>query len=162
MSTGNWFDERAEDLRQGLDELAAGDEIEQTNQLLAILVDELTDEDAEEYWSDGFEPTAPGEPDDGQSTATYSSEEGITAQTDSTGEVIFGLTAETVVIRNIDDELEVAFKDPTQHDDAVITVKPKDSPFVISGVNGIHASKLWYKSTAGRNHEFDVLALKKA
>jgi len=155
-----YLTERYGQLAQGIDDLAAGDEIRQTNQLLGILVEEMTDESATSYFEDGFEPTDPGETDDGSNVATYSSREGITAK-EATEQIDFGLTANTVVIRNIDDDLAVSFKDPSEHDDAVITVEPSDSPFVLSGVYGIAAAKMWYETASGVEHEFDLLAVKK-
>jgi len=155
-----WFDERVDDLQQGVDDLAAGDEIRQTNQLLAILVRQMTDESADNYFLDGFEPSEPGESDEGRTQATYSSQEGITAA-DDVERVNFGLKADTVVLRNITDTLGVAFKDPARHDDAVITVEPADSPFVLSGVHGIAASSMWYESGSTSSHDFDLLAVKR-
>mgnify|MGYP006305944437 CR=1 FL=1 len=57
-----YLDDRVDDLQQGLDDLAAGDELAQTNALLAIVAAELTDRPTS-YYQDGFEPTAPGETD---------------------------------------------------------------------------------------------------
>lgn len=162
QSGGSWFDERVDDLQQGIDDLAAGDELRQTNALLAIVAAELTGESVQHYYQEGFEPTDAGESDDGRRTAQYSSREGITA-TDSPQSSNWGFTADTIVIRSIDDELAVAFKDPNQHDDATITLKPEDSPFVLSGVYGINTSKMWYQvgSNAAGDHAFDLLAVKK-
>ena len=155
-----WFDERVDELQQGVDDLAPGDEIRRTNQLLAVLVRQMGGDAADSYFESGYEPREPGESDDGRTTATYTSQEGITAQ-DDVQRVNFGLTADTVVLRNVDDTLGIAFKDPSRHDDAVITVEPADSPFVLSGVYGIAASSMWYESGSTSSHDFDLLAVKK-
>jgi len=123
---------------------------------------EMTGQSAGSYYDDGFQPTAPGETDDGQSTASYSSQEGITAKAD-VERLTFGLTADTVVVRNLTDELRVAFKDPDANNDAWITVESADSPFVLAGVYGIDASQMWHEQgpTAGGDHDFDVLAVER-
>jgi len=156
-----YLDDRVDQLQDGLDDAVPGDEIDRTNRLLAIIAAELTDQPAG-YYQDGFEPTAPGEVDDGRQTAQYSSVEAITASTDAEVED-WGFQADTVVIRNIDDELAVAFKDPSRHDDATITVRPQDDAFVLSGVYGISTKRIWYQQGAGAagEHSFDLLAVKK-
>jgi hypothetical protein len=154
-----YFDDRLEELQQGADDLAAGDEIRRTNQLLSILVEEIAG-GQESYFESGFEEREPGESDDGRNTAVYTSRRGITAS-DSPQSVNFGLTADTVVIRNLGGPVGVAFKDPTQYDDAIITVTPDQTPFVLAGVYGISASKMWFESADTSEYDFDLLAVKK-
>jgi hypothetical protein len=156
-----YLDDRVDDLQQGLDDLAAGDELAQTNALLAIVAAELTDRPTS-YYQDGFEPTAPGESDDARQTAQYTSRESITA-TDSPDTQNWGFEADTIVIRNITDELAVAFKDPAQSEDATITVTTDDDPFVLSGVYGIRTAKMWYQQGNGAAGpaDFDLLAVKR-
>jgi len=156
-----YLDDRVDQLQSGIDDLAAGDEVDRTNALLAVIAAELTDQPTS-YYEDGFEPTAPGESDDGRTTATYSSVEGVTAKTDPRTQD-WGFQADTVVVRNIDDELAIAFKDPSRHDDATITLVPEDSPFVLSGVYGIATKKMWFQQgpAAAGDHSFDLLAVKK-
>lgn len=89
----------------------------------------------------------------------YTSREGLTA-TNSTQLIEFGIRADTLVLRNLSDKLAVAFKNPSEHSDALITVESKDSPFVLSGSHGISASKMWFESGSTSNHDFDLLAVK--
>ena len=156
-----YLDERVSDLQQGLDDLAAGDELAQTNQLLAILIDEMRD-GSDSYYQDGFEETAPGETDEGRRTATYSSVEGLPAETEPQS-VTWGFIADTVVVRDLDDTARVAFKDPTEYSDAWMTVQPADSPFVISGVYGIATSKMWFErpDSTDADHAFNLIAVKR-
>jgi len=157
-----YLDERVDDLQQGIDDLAAGDEIRQTNQLLAILIEQMGGSSSNSYFQDGFEETAPGETSDGRRTATYSSVEGLPATVEA-ADVTWGFIADTVVVRDLDQAAQVAFKDPDQHGDAWITIDPADSPFVVSGVYGIATSKMWFKrpdSTAS-DHTFSLLSVKR-
>ena len=144
-----------------LDDLAAGDEQDTTNELLAVIAAALTDESTS-YYSDGYEPKAPGESDDGQQSPTYASREGLETTGTPKAEK-WGFTADTVVIRNLSDEIAIAFKDPNQYDDAVITLTASDSPFVLSGVYGIATSQMYHQTgpNAAGSHTFDLLAVKR-
>lgn len=159
----------AQQATKGLDELLADfgiydtdNEQAVTNQLLAMLLAEQTGQSAQSYYQDGYEPLAPGETDDGRSTASYTNIEGITASTDKK-EGNLGLVCDTIAIRDLTDELLVAFKDPDEHEDAWITVEAADSPFVLSGVYGIATNRIWYKRgpNASADHDFNVLAVKR-
>lgn len=154
-----YLGERIDQLQEGADDLTAGDEAARTNQLLAILVKEIVGDDVG-YFESGFESREPGESDDSRNTSVYTSRRGVTAD-DSGGSINFGLTADTVVIRNLGGPIGVAFKNPAQHDDAIITVTADQTPFVLAGVYGISASKMWYESGDTSAYDFDLLAVKK-
>lgn len=71
----NWFSGRVDELQEGIDELAAGDEIEQTNQLLARLI-QLQAEAA------GIEDPELGYYAGGNSTASHDQEASRTTLTE--------------------------------------------------------------------------------
>ena len=156
-----YLDDRVDQLQSGLDDLAAGDEIDKTNALLAIIASELTGDSVEGYYQDGFESLDPGETASSTGTAEYSSREGLIASTDQTAVSSWGFQADTIAVRDVEDDLQVAFKDPDGADDAWITVEPSDSPFVLSGVYGVKASKMWYRAadSAAGQHTFNIITV---
>ena len=160
--------DEAQQAGQQLDDLLAqfgineaDNELKQTNALLAIMAAELTDRPTS-YYQDGFEPTAPCVFNEGAQAPDYTSREGLTA-VDSPETADWGFQADTIVLRNISDELAVAFKDPSQYEDATITVTTEDDPFVLSGVFGIRAAKMWYQqgANAAGPADFDLLTVRR-
>lgn len=140
------------------EELAEDDE---SLRLLRDIRDALAGEDAG-YYEYGADEPAPGESDRGSRTAEYGYLPGLTA-TNEKQNANLGRVSDTVVIRNFSDALEVAFKDPQDHDDAWIPLVAEDDPFVLAGVYGIAAQTLWYRQGDGAagNVTFDALSVKR-
>jgi hypothetical protein len=86
-----------------------------------------------------------GGEEDSKESEYYAVNAEATGDVDS---INFGSRAETLVIHNVEDAVQVAFKDPGG-DYPWITVEPGDSPFKYSGVFGAHAQKIWYRIPEG-------------
>jgi hypothetical protein len=143
----------------------ATEELAEDDRMLVLLEDirDAVAEGDQSYWDYGADEPSPGESDTGRPTANYGYLSDITATAEIQGPLNLGRVADTVVIRNFSDELDIAFKDPNQNeDDAFIPIAAADEPFVIAGVYGIATQALWYRQGDGAagNHTFDVLAVK--
>jgi len=157
-----YLDDRLDQLQQGADDLAAGDEIRRTNQLLTLLLLEQTGERDVHYFEDGFESTPPGESEDQNRTPEYASLEGVTV-TGELSTLSWDFEAESVAIRSTgDNPVRVAFKDPADHDDAFITLSSGDIPFVFSGLFGLRARGMWFQRPSNvADYNMDVLTVKR-
>jgi hypothetical protein len=108
----------------------------------------------------GVPGTDPTEGEEGSQTSPYFSADVLADDAGEPDVINFGTMAETVVIHNVTDAVDVYFRDPG-NDYSSITVEPGDSPFKFSGVYGAHTQKVWYAVNDGASVSettFSVLA----
>jgi len=156
----SWLEDASEEL--GVNE--SDDVLRQIRDLLAMQVSPGSGEPSAEWLSStlgsevGLLGTDATEGEEGSSTSPY-----FAADVQATGEtnvINFGNMAETLVIHNLTDAVNVYFRDPG-NEYSSITVEPGDSPFKFSGVYGAHTQKVWYELPEGSSVSsttFSVLA----
>ena len=157
----SWLEDASEEL--GVNE--SDDVLRQIRDLLALQVSGSASGQPSAEWLSSTISNDLGllgtssEGDAGSSTSPYFA--GDVLAKDGEPEMInFGSMAETVVIHNVTDTIEVFFRDPGNEYSA-ITIESGDSPFTFSGVYGAHTQMVWYRLPEGSSVEqstFSVLA----
>jgi len=137
--------------------------LEQIRDLLAMQVQGQAGEAQAEWLSttlgDDVGILSSGGSSGGESDSKESEYYAINSEASSeTDSINFGSRAETLVIHNVENTVEVAFKDPGG-DYAWIQIEPGDSPFKYSGVFGAHAQKFWYRLPEGSSVDSTVISV---
>jgi hypothetical protein len=154
-----YLSERVDDLQQGADDLAAGDEVRKQTAILKAIAEEMGV--GRDGWYDGAAELDAGETSEDDGTATYNYYREVTVKdgVDPTDQrVNLGLEADTVALLNVGGPVLAHLKSPGEDHSGIPASSEK---VIVSGTDGINTRTVWLETqdSAGGDVTVDLFVI---